>query len=51
MNKLDEDIKNRSVKGVYLLFGDEKYDVDRYLDKIKKCFDDLENGVNLFVLD
>ncbi len=51
MNKLDEDIKNRSVKGVYLLFGDEKYDVERYLDKIKKSFDDLENGVNLFVLD
>lgn len=51
MNKLDEDIKNRSVKGIYLLFGDEKYDIERYLDKIKKSFDNLENGVNLFVLD
>ena len=51
MSKLDEDIKSRSVKGIYLLFGDEKYDIERYLDKIKKSFDNLENGVNLFVLD
>lgn len=51
MSTLDEDIKNKSVKGVYLIYGDEKYDVERYIEKIKKCYDNLENGVNFFILD
>ena len=51
MNKLDEDIKNKSVKGIYLIYGDEKYDIERYIEKIKKCYENLESGVNLFVLD
>lgn len=51
MSSLDEDIKNKNVKGIYLIYGDEKYDIERYLDKIKKCYDNLENGVNFFVLD
>ncbi|MBR6688949.1 MAG: DNA polymerase III subunit delta [Clostridia bacterium] len=51
MSILDEHIKNNSVKGIYLLFGDEKYDIERYIEKIKKAFSNLELGINFFVLD
>lgn len=48
---LDEDIKNKKLKGVYLLYGTEQYDVENYIEKMKKCFSNLEAGVNYFVLD
>ena len=51
MSILDDHIKNNSVKGLYLLFGDEKYDIERYIEKIKKTFSNLELGINFFVLD
>lgn len=33
---------------VYLLYGEEKYDLYKFVDKIKSGFDKLEIGVNLF---
>ena len=48
---LDEDIKNKKLHGIYLLYGTEKYDVENYFEKIKKCFTHLELGVNFFTLD
>lgn len=48
---LDEDIKNKKLHGLYLLFGDETYDIENYIEKIKKCFVNLEAGVNFFILD
>ncbi len=48
---LDEDIKNKKLHGIYLLYGNEKYDIENYLEKMKKCFANLEMGVNFFVLD
>ncbi|MBQ8042912.1 MAG: DNA polymerase III subunit delta [Clostridia bacterium] len=48
---LDEDIKNKKLKGIYLLYGTETYDVENYVEKMKKCFSNLEAGVNFFVLD
>ncbi len=33
---------------IYLLYGEEKYDLNRKLVSIKKQFDKLEQGVNLF---
>jgi len=48
---LDEKIKNKDISGVYLFYGEEEYDVSRYIEKIKKCFDNLEVGVNLYILD
>ena len=35
---------------IYLLYGEEKYDLNRKLESIKKGFDKLENGVNLFYI-
>ncbi len=48
---LDEKIKNEDISGVYLFYGEENYDISRYIEKIKKCFDNLEVGVNLYILD
>lgn len=36
------------INNVYLLFGDEKYDLQRKVTQIKKEFDNLELGVNFF---
>ena len=48
---LDDKIKSKDVSGVYLFYGDEEFDKERYEEKIKKCFDNLEVGVNLYILD
>ena len=48
---LDEDIKNKKLHNIYLLYGTEQYDVENYVEKIKKCFSNLEAGVNFFALD
>jgi DNA polymerase-3 subunit delta len=39
------------MKNIYLLYGEEKYDMNVRLEKIKKEFGNLENGVNLFHLN
>lgn len=39
-----------SKKNIYLLYGEEKYDLNRKITSIKKEFDKLENGVNLFYI-
>lgn len=36
---------------IYLLYGEEKYDLNQKLEKIKKGFSNLEVGLNLFNLD
>lgn len=51
LKKLDEDIKNKKLQGIYLLYGTETYDVENYVEKMKKCFNNLEAGINFFVLD
>lgn len=51
MNIIDEDIKNDTLKGIYLIYGTEAYDIQRYIDKMKKSIKNLQNGVNFFVLD
>ena len=48
---LDEKIKNKDISGVFLFYGEEEYDISRYIEKVKKCFDNLEVGVNLYILD
>lgn len=51
LNNLDEDIKNKNIHGIYLIFGTETYDIENYILKMKKCFTNLQTGVNYFVLD
>lgn len=51
MSIIDEDIKNNTLNGVYLIYGTEIYDVQRYVEKMKKSIPNLQNGVNFFTLD
>lgn len=51
LKTLEEDIKNKKLHGIYLLYGTETYDTESYVEKMKKCFANLEAGVNFFVLD
>lgn len=39
------------MSNVYLLYGEEKYDINQKIDKIKKEFNNLEIGVNLFYVN
>ena len=36
---------------IYLLYGEEKYDLNSKVEKIKKDFSNLEVGVNLFYVN
>ena len=36
---------------IYLLYGEEKYDLNNKVEKIKKEFSNLEVGVNLFYVN
>ena len=38
------------MSNIYLLYGEEKYDLDQRVEKIKKEFQNLEIGVNLFYI-
>ena len=33
---LDDDIKNKKLQHVYFFFGDDLYELERYVDKVKK---------------
>ena len=48
---LDEDIKNNKLQHVYFFFGDDLFELERYVEKIKKTYNNLELGVNFFQLD
>ncbi len=48
---LDDDIKNKKLQHVYFFFGDDLYELERYVDKVKKTYGNLELGVNFFQLD
>ena len=36
---------------IYLFYGEEKYDLEQAVIKIKKQFNNLENGINLFYIN
>lgn len=35
---------------IYLIYGEEKYDLYKFIDKIKSSFSDLQIGINLFYI-
>ena len=39
MKTIDNDIKRQEFKKVYLLYGEERYLIRQYRDKLKKCHD------------
>ena len=38
------------MSNIYLLYGEEKYDLNQRVEKIKREFQNLELGVNLFYI-
>ena len=48
---LESDINNKTLKGIYILFGEEKYLQEEYLRRIKKTFGDISLGINYILLD
>lgn len=51
LKELEDDIKEKNLKSIYFIYGDESYDIERYVEKIKKCFSNLVLGVNFFEMD
>lgn len=39
------------MSNIYLLYGEEKYDINQKIEKIKRSFENLEVGVNLFYIN
>ena len=39
------------MSNIYLLYGEEKYDINQKIEKIKRSFANLEVGVNLFYIN
>lgn len=50
-NLIDEAIKKNNLKGIYFLYGDDFYEISKYIEKVKKSFLNLTLGVNFFVID
>ena len=48
---LENDIKNNTIHGIYVFYGEEKYIQEEYIKKIKKIFGKLDVGINYIVLD
>ncbi len=48
---LETKIKSGKVSGIFLLFGEESYEINKILERVKKTFSNLEVGVNYFNID
>lgn len=48
---LEEDLKNKKLHNIYLFYGEDIYEIERHLEKIKNIFSILQLGVNFFQLD
>lgn len=49
--ELDKQIKNKSMHGIYLLYGENIFSLDSYIKKIKKSFGELVQGINYINID
>ena len=47
MKRIDMDIKNGQLNHVYLLYGDERYLIRQYRDKLKKAIIDPDDTMNI----
>ena len=48
---LDKELKSGLLNGIYLLYGEETYFLENSVNKIKKIFGELINGINYIVID
>ncbi len=49
--EFEKEIKENNLKSIYVIYGEEKYEVERAISKIEKCFGNLEKGVNYLTFD
>ena len=50
-SKLEQEINNKELKSIYLLYGEEQYLIELLLKKIKKKFVNLQRGINYITID
>lgn len=51
LSDLEKNLKNNTIHGIYVFYGEEKYLQEEYLKKIKKVFGELNLGINYILLD
>lgn len=51
IEKLEEELKNRKLNNIYLLYGEEKFLLESCLKKIKKNFGEIASGINYILID
>ena len=50
-NELEKQIKENSINGIYLFYGENTYGIENAIKKIKKVFGDLIQGINYISID
>jgi DNA polymerase-3 subunit delta len=51
IQELDRQISKNELKNLYLFSGEETFEKDEYIRKIKKCIGELVKGINLIIID
>ena len=51
VEELEKQLNQGTVKGIYLLYGEETYLLELQLKKVKKIFGELIKGINYIVID
>jgi DNA polymerase-3 subunit delta len=49
--ELEKQISNNQLKNIYLFSGEETFEKEEYVRKIKKCFGELVKGINYINID
>lgn len=49
--KLEQELNKKILRSIYMFYGEEKYLIENYLNKIKKNFGQLQEGINYCYLD
>ena len=51
IEQLEKELHAKTLRSIYLLYGDDNYIKNEYLKKIKKNFDELKLGINYIQID
>ena len=51
LQKLEQELNAKKLNSIYILYGEEKYLLENTVNKIKKIFGTLQEGINYASLD
>lgn len=51
IEQLEQELKEKKLKSIYVLYGEEKFLLETVLKKIKKNFGEISNGINYIQID